>query len=396
MATMTDKLGRILSKIQERTGLSNLVPGSKAYQLAQANAYEQMQTENKLELYARRNSIESAEGSELDDIGDQFFGIARLGESRPFVSTDMKAIKFYVYNGTFGSVNDGSDIVIYEGTTISGTVNSSTYVFRVSEQVTLDKDDTECYIAAELIQGKYDTVPANVLTKHNYTSYAGALGDGLKVINPVVIGTGRAKESDNNYRYRIVNALKAFPTTTYSGIYNLISGLPGVSDVYIETSANGGGTFTAYVQGLSPITSDSIITNVESVLQSVIPPWVNYTVVKPNYLGIELNVDVKIRQTVDLQQYTTIQNILIDKISTYINNFYGTEFYLYDIISIINDLNYDIISVTITSATLYSGEDNAREATTLDPLSKTESVTITNKDKLIVEPKTNSIVITVS
>ena len=90
MATLDDKLSRIVSRMQDRSGLANLVPASKAYQIAQATAYEQMQLENQLDLYAKRNSIINSQGYDLDTIGENFFGIKRKKAVTPFVTTDMK------------------------------------------------------------------------------------------------------------------------------------------------------------------------------------------------------------------------------------------------------------------------------------------------------------------
>jgi hypothetical protein len=400
MATIDDKLSRIVSRMQDRTGLYNLVPGSKAYQIAQSCAYEQMQLENQLDLYSKRNSIISSQGKDLNYIGENFFGTKRRKSVTPFITEDMKTLKFYVKYGKFGDINTiGStpnNIVIPEGTIISGGSGTNTFRFRLKAQVTLLTTAAECFIGAELLSGPNEIIQANTLTSHNFTEYVGAASNSLLVTNVSVIGTGRSDETDENYRYRISNSLKAFPKTNYFGLYDMLTSIPGISEVYIDHASNGGGTCTFYVQGISPITSDATISAAQTVLDSVIPPWVNYTVTKPNYIGLEIVAAVKTRQTYDVQQSTTITTLLTDRLSTYINNYFGTEFYIQDIAKYITSASYDIVSCDLTLVNGYVGPMDFRGKVPYSVTTIDEKIYLSKNEKLIIEPKESSVIITVT
>jgi len=399
MATYRDKLERILQSMQERTGMTNLLPGSKAYQLAESYAYEQMLQEAKQEDWTSSNSISEAKGEKLDAISKGFFKIPRLEAVRSYASSSMKALKFYTDDGyTFGSINTDEssnvtmqqDIIINEGTTISGIRDGLIYKFRVIEDTVLEKSSKEAYVNAELIQGASDNIPANILKIHNFTNYSQSVNGLLKVTNPVPVNSGRPRELDENYRFRLANSMRAFPKTTSVAIHQQVTSMPGVSDVYIETAANGGGTFTVYVQGTTPITSNDLIEDVNLSLSQVINPWqVTYTVTKPRYLGISASLNLVFKDGFNL----AASEIAVNSIINYLNNFNGQVFYVNSILSIAQGVHSDILDVSFNYVRLHVGSEDIRSYEefnlTEDP---NPTIVLEVKEKLISEPITSAII----
>lgn len=382
-------------------GLKNLVPGSKAYQIAESMAYELMMQEADQEEYGKSNSIAISTGSDLDRIGEDFFRVSRLDSIRTYTSSRMKAIKFYVDSGlTFGSINYDSstgtnvpmDITIPEGTTISGTRNGATYRFRVTADTVLSSDDSEAYVPTEIIQGSLSTIPSNTLKTHSFTNYTQNLNRLLKVTNPVPISTGREKEEDEDFRYRIPNALKVFVKTNTPSIYELLTNLPEVSNVYIDEAANGGGTFTVYVQGITPVTEDSLLEDVQSLVSDTISPWViSYNITKPNYIGLYMSINITVRESVSASFAESIKN----SIDTFINNFYGEKFYVNSILSLVNSLSSKVLTSSFNYVRVYTGDEDSRRYTEINFEETPNPVLyINSKEKLIVEQVSNSISVT--
>jgi len=391
MATYSDKLERIIHSLSQNTGLMNLIPGSKAYQLAESVAYEQMQLEFKIEANNKKNSLLTAESSELDDIGESFFGTYRLGQIAPFISESMKSLKFYVDTGSFGDINYssdtgvriGQDIIIPEGAIVEGRSDGRLLRFRIKDQVILDSNLNEKYVSAELIQGTYEHILPYTLASHNFVDYTQSANRSLLVTNQTVIGTGRTEETDENFRYRLTNSLRAFPKTTTAGIHEIATSLADVSDVIIDQSANGGGTFNVYVQGTTPVTSDQTIESVKSVLQECIGPWVSYNILKPRYIGLSVAIRVSL---IDAAATMPTLQTIRDSITNYINNQYGGTFAVNNMIRIAELSHDNIASATFDYVRVYHGTEGSRAYTELDFVNNPSPVLyLANTEKLIVE-----------
>lgn len=396
MGDLTSSLNRLLLKFQNVLGISTIVPSSKLYQLAESVAAEVSRLEDAQLDYETRNSLFSATGSDLDNIGNNIFGITRLKAERHYITSSMKTLKFYVAIGSFGEINKDSngtnrDITIPAGTTVTGYVGTTSYTFRIPSEVVLSSVLSEKFIDAELISGGSDVIPSQTLTSHSFTNYTSYGNKLLLVTNQTIIGAGRSDESDNNYRVRITNSLRALATTSWYGIRNKALEVNGVSDVVIKTAASGGGSIAVFVQGTTPITGDEVISNVRSALAYEIPPWTQVSVYKPCYIGLEVGFIVYSKQNTE----SIIQSI-IESVSSSINNFYGTEFYLNSLYRTVLNTSSNIYNVSIKYVNIYSGTDQSRMYRQVD-MSYTstidQTIYLSDIDKLIVEPIVNAITV---
>lgn len=390
MSNIMDKLDRIVSDLETNTGVTKLLPGTKLHQLAQSTAKEQDRVETRISDFTKSQSILYATGIDLDNIGEKVFGIPRLEAVKPFITQSMKALKFYVAIGTFGDINRDSsnvaqNIIIPEGTLIEGYSQGTLYVFRTSSQVELPKNVSEFYIDAEMSRGAYGVVSTNTLTSHSFTDYTQSVNRLLLVTNPVPLASGREGESDDNYRFRLSRSLRAFAKTNFYGVYDAAISVPGVSGIEIVPSSNGGGTLSIYVQGITPITADEVIYDVEQAISAVVPPWTSVAVLKRNYIGLDITFEVTSASSSD----TTIAKIVSESVSTFINNFYGSELTIRDIIDVARSSHPDIFNIAIKDLNIYSGD----QYRTINPLGSNlpDSISLVTTEKLIVEPIPNAI-----
>lgn len=387
MADINNSLIRITESLQNVFGIGSVVPGSKLYQIAESAAYEAYINADTIDNFIYNNSLVSATGVALDQIGKNFFGINRIKATTPIVTNSMKAIKFYTNNGvTFGTINKvndlANDIIIPEGTLITGTNNGISYTFRITSTITLPLNNTEAYIDAEMLSGDLNLIPANTLTSHNFVNYTTSSTKLLLVTNTVAIGTSSEEESDDNYRYRLMTSIKGRDVNSYYGIKNKLLTLSGVSNVEIINAAHGGGTFSVIVQGITPVTSLATLDLVESEIRNIVPPWVYFTVRRPNYIGITLTVGINSLSSDIIS--ASVVNSIKSSVTNYINNFYGSYIEISKIQSIAQAAASSY-SITINSLQLYSGEDGYRmfEEIVLDQYN--DKIYIQQFDKIIVE-----------
>lgn len=388
MADLNNSLLRITDGFKKIFGSNSVVPGSKLYQMAESIAYEAYVNADTIDTFVYNNSLATATGDTLTQIGLNFFGIERIKATVPTVTKTSKAIKFYTNNGiTFGTINQvdgvGSNITVNEGTLIQGTYNNTTYIFRVTETTVLNYNSNEAYVSAEMLSGDTALIPSNTLTSHNCSTYTLAKSNLLLVTNPVSIGMATPEETDNNFRYRLMNSIKSKDSSSYHGIKNKILELPGVSNVEIINSAYGGGTFSAIVQGITPVTSDDLLSYVKSEIQNIVPPWVYFTVEKPNYIGLTITIGLNTLGTNDIPLYviTSIKNA----VSNFINNFFGSYIEVSQIRDVAQQAAYSYYA-TVNSIKMYTGSGEFRMYEELDITSNSTRLYINSIDKLIIEP----------
>ena len=388
MADLNNSLLRISDNFKKIFGPNSSTPGSKLYQIGESIAFESYLAADTIDTFIYENSLATATGRTLSNIGSNFFGIDRIQASTPIISASMKAIKFYTSNGvTFGTINQingvGSDITVNEGTLITGFYNNTEYVFRVTADTILAASANESYIPAEMLNGDSNLIPSNILTTHNCTTYSTAASNFLLVTNPVAIGMSTPEESDNNYRYRLINTLRAKDVTSFYGIKNELLQLPGVSNIEIIPGSYGGGTFTAIVQGITPITSDDLINTVSQAISNIVPPWVFFTVEKPNYIGLTMSIGLNISTSdyISAQVVSTVQRTLAD----YVNNFYGTVFDIQMLQIIAQQALPTSYIATLNSVQIYTGNGEFRMFEEFDLSLVDKKIYFTTTDKLIIE-----------
>ena len=393
MATIDDKIQRIIARLEANTSLKNMVPASTMYSLVEASAMENMKVESTQELLDMQRSISRAVGSDLDNIGSSIFGVSRRDSIAPTVTAGMKLIKFYVMSGTFGSINNGQDISVQGGTIVEGATTSGYLKFAISPAITLPASASEFYVDADLISGPYDIIPANSLIKHDCTTYAGLANSSLLVTNPNVIATGMPQESDDNYRYRISTALQSFVKSNYFGIHDLVTGIPGVSDISIFSADNGGGTFTVYVKSISPVMSSQLLSDVQTAIYQNVPPWVNFIVTGPSYVGLKINITVTTSNLSQIGSQDIFKQQIINAISSYVNNIQTSSFDVQDIQGVVIASNPNITNAVLSAVTVYKGE-TFRASMSIDLTdSVSRYITIAANEEVVIEPIASAITV---
>lgn len=393
MANISSYRDRILDKFRNAFNMQIIPPASKLYALAESIAEEASIVDDRQLAYSSKNSLLYATGFDLDAIGRDIFGVERIRAANHSVTPSMKTIKFYTNNRIpFGEINKNAsglnqDIIIPEGIYIRGVYDGVLFTFRINQQVTLLKSNYEQYVSADMIVGNNEVIPSNVLKEHTFTNYTTSSSNLLLVTNSVSIGSGRAVETDDNYRFRLSNIIKSKVVPSKTGIESVILSTPGISSAFVEPGLQGGGTFGAFIQGVSATTSDEILYQIDKILYDYMPPWCTYKVYKPNYLGLSMDISLN-SGTTTIETSTLIS--MQESISSFVNNFYGTEFHVATLRQYISSLNSYVYNSNIVALRVYTGEGDFRMYYDVDLDVSDPIIYISLSEKLQIEQTLNT------
>ncbi|RMH13284.1 MAG: hypothetical protein D6698_14200 [Gammaproteobacteria bacterium] len=278
-----------LEYLSNNTNITFLEQGSIARALVDASMLEINRLQDFVVTNYDNSFLSSAAGPFLDLFG-QGFGLPRKGDARARVFKEDRNIRFYVRSGTLGQrLPDPSDPTkgrIPKGTTISTT--DGTIVYQTTEDTTFPQNRRSVYVSAEaLLKGSSSNVGANQLVTHS-------LGDStILVTNDLAITTGRDLESDDEYRFRLVNAFSTRFSSNETAIRVAAASVPGVSRVRLIPFARGAGTFDVLLIPQGNKLPRSTKEHAERVISTVAAYGISSEVVEPTYVPISVSVRLR-------------------------------------------------------------------------------------------------------
>jgi len=313
-------INNALMELRNRTDISQLVPGAKARSLLEivmretGNAYTSFSQEL-LGAFVRY-----ARGDNLDMIAE-LFGVSRKEATRNEVSSLSKVQKFYVTNGTFGSINNGNSFTIPAGVKVrnrSGDLQQIEYT--LTEAVTCNAADTEAYGSIRSVEfGPATNVGAGVLVEHDFSLYADYLNESLKTINIEGIAYATERETDDAFRFRIINTTLASEQANYVAIRTAALSVPGVADVVLDEFSRGIGTGAVYIKAVTPTVSEFLLAAVQDAIDRA-KAFGNFVEARaPKPVGIELEVTLNLLKEMTTQEKADLKNNVRDAIYNYIN-----------------------------------------------------------------------------
>lgn len=200
-------------------------------------------------------NIASATSQDLDEVAFNNYGLTRLPATR---ATSREFALFGEDGQSFGDLNNNNAITIPAGTKFSVTplalISTENLVFRTTEEITLAVDAESFSFYAESIGvGSGQNVSRGSVRYHNFTSYARASEDLLKVTNLKDISNGADEETDESLRTRCLglNSLQVERNKNYIALsllgekslykFEIIESYYGIGTVGIILKGQGGG-----------------------------------------------------------------------------------------------------------------------------------------------------------
>lgn len=306
----------ILAALQ-KTGITNTSPGAKARAFCDAVGDQIGTSEGNSFTSIAQSLLPYARKANLDSLG-QMFGVPRLQRSDVSASALDNNFEFYVARGTFGSINNGKDIVIPAGTQIYTAQGVNGPVVITATQVTCPASQASVPVAVTSLQsGLAGNAAEGVFESTNFSNYADAAYGSLLVTNNYGLIGGRDAEDDDSYRYRISLKLQSHGGAEEAALRLAVLAVPGVQDLDFVRQA---GTFLCYVYGISPVVPPSLLALVQGQLDSLVAYPASGTAISPALIGISFTTTLTFASTASSAEQQSATTNALAAAQSYINN----------------------------------------------------------------------------
>ena len=257
------------------------------------------------ETSAAFNSLQFqyAEGSDLEAIANNY-GVNRAKPARAFSNFSDYNIAFYT-EVSFGTINQGQNIVIPRGTRITAATSeaNASVVYEVDDEYILNANLRRAYIGARAITiGSSQNVGARSLNFHNFTNYSDSISNSLKVTNYFPILNGENVETDESLRFKIYSKYSTLVRESRNSILIDAIEVPGVEDIKIIPGYYGVGTLGVFVFGPEGLVNETILSEVGRRITEKNPPGTRIVVRNgvSNYLDLEITLWVPANKSTEI------------------------------------------------------------------------------------------------
>jgi len=315
MKTKEQMLMASLDGLQRNAGIGSISPGSVARAFAEAIHSEIYDLYNALKVSVEQSSLSTANGINLDMIG-ALYNVPRRSVSSELIPERTTAnIEFFI------SKTHNTAIVIPSGTLVFNDVSSyssTQYMYEVNGDVIIPNGNTRAYGA---VKAKFAdnniTAARNTLTQHNFIPPAGVV---VFCNNPKEVYSTLNSESDDNYRRRIVSAIRGSSTGTAESIRFAALAIKGVKDAKIREASFGIGSCDIIIvpetrSGLATMT-DLVIDQVRSIK----PVGVNINVRMAERKPVDINMSIILREGTTTDTAKAVENQARIFINRYVNS----------------------------------------------------------------------------
>ena len=301
---------RQMQRAQE-LNLPGTAQGQSLRNMAEIAAEEFQSAHNRL-VNAMANSCgTTASGPYLDMLAESNFGLYRTMPISAETTAVDRNMKFYAETGSlsdFLPATDGRPYISTNTTITDGNGND----YKVSSDTYVSVGVADAYVGIEaIIPGSSRNVPPNVLTQHN-------LDQRIKCTNKYDVSNGQDMESDDNFRYRYMQAHLAQQGNNEAAINSAIAKVPGISQFFVTQNFNGPGTTEILLVPAGNRLSPGVKSQVEFMVRATQPTGV-VTVREPNYIEFEVQARVT-RQASRNDTSSFIRRNTVDIIMDYLGS----------------------------------------------------------------------------
>ena len=259
-----------------RTPLTAFGEGTAAGMLVNMVAGEMSNLYALLGQAEAARDIDLAAGTDLDSLARPY-GLLRLPETRG--GTDSAAPQLSITNTGSTPLTVNSPLLVWSPADPANR-------FVTSATVTIAAYGTAFLYAKAQVPGETRAVATGQVTASN-----GPLA--LTISNVLPIGGGNDQETDDEFRYRIVQTLRASivgGSSSLAGVQNYLLTLPGIVDVILLPGARGPATLDALVVTSVGLPDDDFLTSVQEQMAAVCAAGISVRAIPPVVLGIGATV----------------------------------------------------------------------------------------------------------
>lgn len=171
-------------------------------------------------------------------------------------------------------------------------------------------------IINEEISEFYETLS----TYHVQCFVTTATGTYLDAIGKLLNCSRREAESDDNYRYRIVNQILVGASANKTAITLAALSVNGVDSVILIPFTKGAGSFELFVVNNEGKVNDEIISEVKQEVSKVVGYGINCSISEPKYKKINLNIKLMFKNNLKYVDKDQIIESVRKNIYQYINS----------------------------------------------------------------------------
>jgi len=264
--TKDEIIVRIINSLEQNANITATSPGSIARAFADAFGTEMFYLYESFRESVSQGNLSTASGRSLDLIGELYNVRRKVLSDQLTYERSTANIEFFI------SSSYQSSIVIPKGTLVYndvGSFSSSQYSYRVVQDIVILSGVSKAYgIVEPNFQSNEYVASVGTLTKHNYIAPPGIL---VFCNNPKEIYPILNSESDDNYRRRILSAVKVNTTGTLESIRFAALSVSGVRDIRIREATYGLGSCEVIIVPEVPGRIGNIPTLVNQAINNIRP-----------------------------------------------------------------------------------------------------------------------------
>jgi uncharacterized phage protein gp47/JayE len=288
MAVVTptyDELVKIAQDaLKERAGITNFSESSVIGTLVNVMAAYTLDMYSVVKLLETQSSLSTATGANLDKIGE-LFGVTRLSSKEATTIGGGTSVMFTNSSAV-------QDITVPERTRIWSPRDYNVAFYTTSTIVVPHGSRAYTDVVAAGVGESFNVGP-ETLTQHNL-SYSE-----LAVTNILPIANGISTETDENYRYRISQALLAKGGSNEAAIRMRLLEVPGVKDAVVQSLVRGTGTVDIVIIPVARRVSQELLDLCQSAVGEVVAFGISAVVKAPAERSVDLTISVRVSATGD-------------------------------------------------------------------------------------------------
>lgn len=316
-------------RIIGESAITNLSPGSVARTLLQIWSDQIGELYTSIDDRLTQTFVTTATGQFLDRMGE-LVGASRTqstfsnGTVRFFINPDLDLI----FQDILDLLNDRdggarTEIVIPANITVragdqayitTGSVTLSANVQTVDVEII----STLSGATSNIEQGGIDAIVFN-------DPLLSLLTDIVKVTNDAPIESGRDVQSDEDFRFVIVNSFLFGAKANETAIRLAVLSTPGVADIAIENFAFGIGTFAVFITSTSPITTEGTLASAQAAINTVQAKGIRGIAVSPDLLGVQTRITLTFLPITTTDDKNSITKQVQTNVIDYVNNLRSGE-----------------------------------------------------------------------
>lgn len=338
-----EELTSLIEKsLQERAGITNFSESSVAGTLSNVLAALMSDIYTNLADMETRSNLSTAYGPYLDRIGE-LYGVTRLKSKAATSVGGGPSVLF---------TNPSAATIVVPAHTRIWSKNNYNVAYYTEADAPIPPADSNGVAGKAYVDvtaagpGEIYNVAPNTLTVHNVGSQL------LQVTNVRSLNNGTDLESDENYRYRIKNAILARQGDNETALRMRLIALPGIRNIEIQPLARGTGTVDVIIVPMDRYVTEELLAAAQAAAQEAVSLGVSVKVKPPVEHPVDIDIQLAVKASADR---VTVKSLVSSAVRSLIDNLpmgasteAGTgDLILSDIIAAAKNASADVRDVNI-------------------------------------------------